>query len=204
MDGDLDLVAGVVGSLRRESCGTTATEAGAAFPRLFESAVGLRAFAWGDLDGDGDPDAALLDERGTIHVFENQQGGMFQEWPTPPIERVLSLTLADIDRDGRLDLLTLDATGTLRSGVWRGRQWNLKTLASWGEALADTPGTYRLFAEDLDNNGALDLAASGQGQSRIWLAGERGDFQSARVASSRHLSPSWTSTATGSWISQPY
>ena len=73
MDGDLDLIVGVRGAapvvLRNNGDGTWRQL------QPFAGVVGLRAFAWGDVDGDGDPDAVLLGERGDLHVFENRQGG---------------------------------------------------------------------------------------------------------------------------------
>ena len=79
----------------------------------FAGVVGLRAFAWGDLDGDGDPDAALLGERGDLHVFENRQGGEFREMPGPTASgTVVALALGDVNGDGVLDLVTLDANGS--------------------------------------------------------------------------------------------
>ncbi len=49
----------------------------------FAGVVDLRGFVWGDFDGDGDPDAALLDAQGVLHVFENRQAGEFREMPRP-------------------------------------------------------------------------------------------------------------------------
>ena len=39
----------------------------------FAGISGLRGFAWVDLDGDGNPDAALIDGAGTLHFFHNQR-----------------------------------------------------------------------------------------------------------------------------------
>ena len=59
----------------RPSCETTAT---ARFSRFILSpAFGLADFAWADLDADGDPDAALIDRSGTLHVFSNERQGQF-------------------------------------------------------------------------------------------------------------------------------
>jgi hypothetical protein len=177
MDGDIDLIVGVASRapivLRNNGDGTWGRLS------LFTSVVGLRAFTWGDVDGDGDPDAAMVDEQGVLHVFENRQGGTFSELPKPSsVDRVLALALADIDGDGSLDLITLDAGGKLRRSSMRaGGRWDQQQLASWDGQIDATRGEYRLFAADLDNNGALDLVASGAGQSRIWLAADRSTLQ---------------------------
>ena len=63
LEGDLDLVLGTPEGaplvLRNNGDGTfTALH-------LFDGVAGLRAFAWGDVDADGAPDAVLLDATGT-------------------------------------------------------------------------------------------------------------------------------------------
>ena len=51
--------------------------------RPFEGATDLRDFAWADFDGDGDPDAALLDARGGSGSISNERAGRFQSRPNP-------------------------------------------------------------------------------------------------------------------------
>ena len=62
MDGDLDVLLGTVGAsaelLRNNADGTW--EVFNLFPEVDE----VVGFVWGDLDRDGDPDAALLDAAG--------------------------------------------------------------------------------------------------------------------------------------------
>lgn len=169
MDGDLDLVVGIRGAapvvLRNNGDGTAR--------RLepFKGVVGLRAFAWGDLDGDGDADAALLDERGVIHVFENRQGGEFREMAAPADPgTTVALTIGDANGEGMLGLVTLDSSGRIRRFTRKGQAWETRALAAWPDRIdASAPGTYRLFLADLDNNGALDLVVSGAGRTGIWL-----------------------------------
>ena len=67
---------------RRWSCGTTATAPGVSCSPLPASSICVDS-SWGDFDGDGDPDAALLDAQGVLHVFENRQAGQFREMPKP-------------------------------------------------------------------------------------------------------------------------
>jgi len=49
----------------------------------FEGAVDLRDFASADLDGDGNPDAAALDARGTLRIYDNERAGRFRPLPDP-------------------------------------------------------------------------------------------------------------------------
>jgi tetratricopeptide (TPR) repeat protein len=176
MDGDLDLIVGVTGAapveLRNNGDGTWRRQ------EPFAGVTGLRGFAWGDLDRDGDPDAALLDSQGTLHLFENRQGGQFEPMSGPgDVGRIVALTLGDINGDGLLDLILLDDKGAIRRASRDGEKWVVQTVAQWsGEWGSASPGEYRLIVEDLDNNGSPDVVASGRGQSRIWLSTDGGQF----------------------------
>ena len=43
----------------------------------------MRGFAWADLDADGNPDAAIIDGSGHLHVFMNERQGQFRERALP-------------------------------------------------------------------------------------------------------------------------
>jgi Tfp pilus assembly protein PilF len=193
MDGDIDLIVSVEDGppfvLRNAGDGTWHAVAD-----MFPGLTRARAFAWADLDRDADPDAAFLDAAGRLHVYINRQAGDFLPIPVPDRARdLVALTVADANADGMIDLVALDATGairrySLRAGVTPTQSaqtvdalWEEQDLATWSDFqerarsvsgdLAAT-GHYRLFMADLDNNGALDLVASGPAGTRIWLADE--------------------------------
>jgi tetratricopeptide (TPR) repeat protein len=174
MDGDLDLVVGVNGAapivLRNNGDGTWRRL------EMFTDVTDLRAFAWGDLDEDGDPDAALVDGLGNLRLFENRQAGDFRPLSLPPnSQQVSSLTIGDSGDDGTLDLLTLDTRGSIRRASLENGQWIQNELVAWSDRGTNTSvGSTRLFLADLDNNGALDLIASGPGRSGVWLGGAGG------------------------------
>ena len=173
MDGDLDVVLGLTEGapsvLRNNADGTWRRE------NPFPGVTALRGFGWGDFDLDGDPDAALLDGEGTVHLFENRQAGRFD--PAEPLRlpaAVVGLAVGDLDADGRLDLALLDADGRLLRGSWNGTAWETAEAGAWaGFAAGAVPGSHRLVLADLDNNGALDVLASGPSGTRLWLADER-------------------------------
>jgi len=172
MDGDVDLIAGVRGAapvvLRNNGDGTWKQL------KPFPGVVGLRAFAWGDIDGDGDPDAVLVGENGDLHVFENRQAGEFREFAkSPELGRVVAVAVGDLNADGALDIVTLDQSGAIRRTSLRDGRWQTQDVAEWpGAVAADSVGAYRIFLEDLDNNGALDLLVSGRGTTHVWLFDE--------------------------------
>ena len=182
MDGDLDIVVGVnddaVMVLRNNGDGGWSRQ------QPFGDVVGVRGFAWGDLDRDGDPDAALLDAAGGLHLFANEQAGQFRPWRAPDnLPRASAVTLGDVDADGVLDIVMLAADGA----VWRVSAepgtWDREQIASWtGGSGGGAAGGQRLLLADLDNNGALDVVGSGATGTAIWLAGERRALRSLPAA----------------------
>ena len=138
----------------------------------FAGMLGLRGFAWVDLDGDGNPDAALIDGSGKLHFFHNQRSGVFQEIALPSdLPLVKAITVADVRSPGTLALVVLEDTGTLVALTRTAEAaWNVQRL---GSAPVSQPDV-RLYAADLDNNGAVDLVAApvsaGDASAvRIWL-----------------------------------
>jgi Tfp pilus assembly protein PilF len=120
----------------------------------FNSITGLRGFAWVDLDGDGNPDAAMIDGSGTLHFFHNQRGGVFNELPLPTnLPPVKAVTVADVSSSGTLDLVTLEQTGALVAITRADEAWKVVPLGNVPHVAAEV----RLRAADLDNNGAIDL-----------------------------------------------
>ena len=124
----------------------------------FSGISGLRGLAWVDLDGDGNPDAALIDGAGTLHFFHNQRGGVFNELPLPAnLPPVKALTVADVSSSGTLDLVALEQTnaqtGALVAITRADEAWKVAPLGNAPHIAAEV----RLQAADLDNNGAVDL-----------------------------------------------
>ncbi len=165
MDGDLDAIVAVRGSapfvLRNNGDGT--------WVRVdpFPGVVGAVNVAWGDVDHDGDPDVVILDDRGELHVFANQQAGRFQQIGGPAHHSDLrAVVLGDVDADGLLDLVTLDRAGAIRAAGLTSRGWTESVRVTWANPVEGA----RLFLADLDNNGAVDLVASSW-QDSPWRTG---------------------------------
>jgi hypothetical protein len=173
MEGDVDLVLatpdGAPVVLRNRGDGT--------FERwsLFEDVTALRQFVWADLDGDGDPDAATIDAEGRLRVFANrrQRTPRFRPRPLPDtLDEALAFDVADLDRDGTLDLLVLRPDGTLACLSATPSGWTAAEQATWTD-LPDTAtaASTRLFLADLDNNGGLDPVVSTPARTQTWLRG---------------------------------
>jgi tetratricopeptide (TPR) repeat protein len=169
LDGDLDLALGSRAGpplvLRNNGDGTWAVV------RPFNAVAGLRAFGWGDLDGDGDPDVALADAAGQALLFENDRAGAYHRGSLPTdLGAVTALCLADADRDGQLDLVTLAEDGGVRrvGHAPPGQTPPSAEIARWTAARADSAP--RMLWADLDNNGAADLVIAGTAGGQLWLA----------------------------------
>ncbi len=107
LDGDLDLVLGVPQGdpviLRNNGDGSFSVI------HSFKGIDGLVAFAAADIDGDGDPDVALVDRNGNLNVFLNERLGDYRriEVPASVSRGVRAIAAADINGDGTLDFVLL-------------------------------------------------------------------------------------------------
>ena len=180
-DGDLDIVLGSIGGvptvLRNNGDGTFK----AIHP--FPGVLGIRQFVWADLDGDGNPDAAVIDGAGRLHIFMNERLGNFAESALPTgSSDVRAIAAADASHDGILDLLAVESSGSivrfsLRDGVWKADE--ILHVPNPAQTLS---GDVRLRVDDLDNNAAFDLLLVSVGRSQapngalIWLGDENQVF----------------------------
>jgi tetratricopeptide (TPR) repeat protein len=182
-DGDLDIVLGAKNGeptvLRNNGDDTFL----AIHP--FPGISGLLGFAWADFDADGNPDAAIIDGDGRLHVFINERQGQFRERPLPAdISTVKAIAVADANNDGVLDLLAIKADGSIVriSDKNEGESWETAQIATVPDAGNSLAGDVRLQVADLDNNGALDLILSTTSPAQvnapnhlwIWLGNDKG------------------------------
>ena len=169
MDGDLDLVLGgrdVCPVLRNNGDGTF----GATQP--FADVAGARAFEWTDLNGDGVPDAALVDNRGRLVVYINERSGLFVR-SYESDDEVRALASGDVDGDGNQDLVVLYVDGRVVAIAYADGRWVFNDLVNADEY--DTPA--RLFLAELDNNGQLDLIVGGDVRGGYWLGDSDGSWR---------------------------
>ena len=174
MEGDLDLVLATADGppvVLRNNGDETFT----LWPRL-QDVGALREFVWADLDADGDPDAAMIDAASRVTIGENLRSRGMATSEVAAGGRALST--ADLNTDGILELIVLMDDGQIERiqqpvGAVEGER---EDLITWSDMPA-AAGDIRLFVMDIDNNGALDLAASADSVTAIWLNDGRGAFR---------------------------
>ena len=134
-------------------------------------------------NGDGNPDASLIDGSGTLHIFLNERTGKFTEATLPrAFTGVSAICVADTGNDDLLRLHLLSADGRTLSLSYNdnGQTWAEHRLAQMSGPVADE---VRLRAADIDNNGAVDLlvvpvvAGTNARGADIWLQDEAGTFK---------------------------
>jgi Tfp pilus assembly protein PilF len=174
LDGDLDVVLGANGAepvTLRNNGNNTFTEI-----RPFKGVIDLRSFASADIDGDGDPDAALVDGEGRLSVFTNERLGEYRPRPLPQglSSGFLIVRSGDINSDGLLDFIALRNDGAVirLSDKGAGSDWEIAELVR-AESGAKTTAAANLLIADFDNNGGLDLLI---GNDQMFLADARGGF----------------------------
>ena len=122
-----------------------------------------------DFNGDGRPDiVALVSQQWEeVHYFENQGGGRFTDtrlWGSTNEDYGCSgLTVADLNRDGRPDIIFTNGDGfgpaaTPGPRPWHGVQWLENTGTGFRHhRIGNLPGAYGPQAVDLDGDGATDI-----------------------------------------------
>jgi len=181
-DGDLDIVLGAdhgLPTILRNNGDNTFAEV-----HPFTGVSGLLGFVWADIDADGDPDAALIDDQSKLHVFSNERSGQFKERPVPSnIPTAGAIAAADVNGDGVLDILVAYPEGLIlrMSDKDEGQSWDTEIIVQ-PPAVPYTRHARRLWIEDLDNNGGIDLIltsapSSGESGALVWLNDDQGNFK---------------------------
>ena len=123
------------------------------------------------MDGDDDPDAVFLDWKTGLSVFRESSGGRLLLLPGFPVTTPAAMTVADIDANGRFDIIALERSGAIKAISFDAGMWSARQIATWPDCRAD--GYERLIAADFDNNGAIDLIVTSARESRMWLGTKR-------------------------------
>jgi hypothetical protein len=190
-DGDLDVVAPLFGSdflafRRNNGNGTFAAAVGFnLFPAGGDSPMDV---AFGDLDNDGDLDAAIVCSNSNNVLVARNSNGLFssvtfQAVPVPAADQARLLRLGDLDGDGDLDAVTADFSSTSPFRVTR--FLNNGTGGFGTPAQHSVPGLGRaLVLADFDGDADLDVAAlSTNSFAKVLINGCSGTRLAAALAS---------------------
>jgi hypothetical protein len=126
-----------------------------------------------DFNGDARPDiVALISQQWEeVHLFENQGAGKFGSrrlWGSTNEDYGSSgLTIADLNRDGRTDIIFTNGDGFGPAATPGPRPWHsVQWLENTGDGnyrhhrIAHLPGAYSPIVADLDGDGHPDIIAS--------------------------------------------
>ena len=179
------------------------------------------AATWWDADGDGRPDLYVANDFfGPDKLYRNDGQGTFTDIITEALPHTpwfsMGADSADIDNDGRLDLITSDmlpterfrrqvAMGELASALWFSEsvdppQYMRNALfvntgterfleVAWMAGLAASNWTWSTVFGDLDEDGWVDLFVS-NGMTRDFFHSDR-RMEAARVPSERRMAEYW-------------
>jgi hypothetical protein len=170
-DGRLDLAVAQFGYLQGEACWLE-NRGGWKFERhlLFEL-PGTVNVCVGDMNGDGAQDIIALVSQQTeeVQLLANDGTGRFRKTvifgSTNEDFGSSGISLCDLNRDGRLDVLYTNGDGFdyAEPGArpWHGVQWleNLGDARFRPHRIGDLPGAYSPVGADFDGDGAIDVVA---------------------------------------------
>lgn len=169
MDGDLDLLLSSENSsfvLRNNGDGS--------FTQVspFSDNEGLEEFLWADLDGEGTPEAIVLNSSGSLKVFKNLRGGEFDNGNELD-QNISAIAVGDIDANGQFEIISASQNGSFDSHFYsiENGEWQTQQYIENGVSSSDNSIT-NLFTADLDNNGSIDLIFSSGNQTHVWLGNE--------------------------------
>lgn len=125
-----------------------------------------------DYDQDSDVDLVALAKSGMRLACRNERGGLFAVQPILDGEPCLAIATGDVNGDGQMDLVSMDQSGEIHVAQWTPDGWS-ESLATRSPSAdvwaAATAGEVLLAVADLDNNGGVDLVASGEFGAEAWL-----------------------------------
>lgn len=125
---------------------------------------------WGDANGDGTQDVAVVSSGGSAFLFLNQGGrlGGAPAW-TSSVSRVLLAAFGALDNDGKADLAvctgkvsTSSANYLMGAVVYKGTAQGLAAAPVWSDAQSSLEGfPVALTWDDFDGDGDQDLTVHG-------------------------------------------
>jgi hypothetical protein len=200
-DGDPDLVVGNSGT------GTVSVllgSAGVGFAPHVDYPVTDPPYgiAVGDVNGDGDPDlAAALPDGDAVAILLGGAGGAFGAPTLFPATDTEDVALADVDQDGRLDLLATDGTGvSVRRNTTAPALEADRSNLQFGTQARDTVGTARTLTVFSTGDRPLHVrrvATAGAAGDDYLITGDRCTGEAVTPGGSCTLTVRFAPTAQG-------
>lgn len=161
-DGDADLLFAQMGTrqpqlLRNGGTGVFTNITGANFPTMNLSSPCAQ---FGDIDNDGDLDAALCNQNAITRLYRNGGTGVFTDitasnMPNVSITTAQDVSLVDVDNDFDLDMI-VTARAVVTERLYKNDGTGLFTDSSASLGYTGSGNNYESDWADLDNDGDLD------------------------------------------------
>jgi type 1 glutamine amidotransferase len=142
--------------------------------RSFGSWSPQAALGIGDLNRDGRPDVVMTvsEGAGRISWFENPANPGQSRWrerviDLGPLDSAQGVSLADLDRDGDLDVVASEIRGEGRLLVYL----NAGQASGWSRQVLGTPALYNVRVSDVGGDGDADIVGTlpfGKGPVELW------------------------------------
>lgn len=172
LDGDLDLVSGSFGCCN--GIHVYLNNGDGTWTQSFALTGGnaQHQLATGDVNGDGYPDIAASYQHGTVFLGDGAGGFTIADagLPAAGTSGVAGVALGDVDHDGCADLAFVQS-GAVHVYVWRADHWEPRI-----DGLPPAAGFNIAQLWDLDLDGHVDVAASGDGACAIALGDGSGGW----------------------------
>lgn len=137
--------------------------------------------AWGDYNGDGQPDLLVGNSGQPLRIWRNAGGGAFVlAWSSTETDFVRKVAWADFDGDGDLDFIVGNYNGPVRIYRNTGGAFAVAWTAS------SSGQTESIAVADMNKDGDLDFAVGNYAQAKTVYRNEGG----------MNFSIAWTSTET--------
>ncbi len=144
-----------------------------------------KCLAVGDIDGDGAPDAVIGNFHKRNRLWINDGRGKLLDLTDSPFswrqDAFMSLALADVDRDGDLDVV-LGSTGSSATALYYNDGNGNFLRAGPSSFPGNKDHTYCILPVDTDGDGDLDLFLGSSPRDKLYLSDGKGGFKDVSLA----------------------